>query len=582
MYTQGEWRLGDILGEESSGDIVDKLKQSSTSFAELKSTLSPDMSHDQFLHVLKCKEEIGRDVSRVTGHVSLQYAENTQSEEIAAMRTSMNQLSTEIANRALYFDLWWKDAVDDANAMRLADSAGDLKEYLVHMRRLAKHALSEAEEKIINTLDVTGAFALIKLYDTITNAYTYAMKVDGKDKVLNREELTTYVRSPVAEYREMAYNLLLKKYRNSRNVLGDIYHNVVLNHNNEFVKMRGYDSPISVMNAASNIDDTTVNALLSVCREEATTFQQYFGKKASLLGMDKLRRYDLYAPLEQSQRKYEYDVAVRLVLNALSEFSDELGGYARRVFEEGHVHSTLQPGKISGAFCSTISPDITPYVLVNYTGESRDVFTLAHELGHAVHSVAAGTKSILVQHAPLPLAETASTFSEMLLYDFMSTDMDAAEESAVLSSKLDDLYATISRQAFFTMFEIQAHDLLSEGATPGRVSDAYLETLQEQFGDSISLSEDFKSEWLAIPHFYHSPFYCYSYSFGNLLAASLFQRYKKEGAGLAKTYVSILAAGGSQKPEKLMEACGFDIGSSNFWREGFAYVRSLVGRLESL
>ena len=185
---------------------------------------------------------------------------------------------------------------------------------------------------------------------------------------------------------------------------------------------------------------------------------------------------------------------------------------------------------MSGAFCSTISPRITPFVLINYTGESRDLFTLAHELGHAVHSMAAGSKSILVQHAPLPLAETASTFSEMLLYDAISGEMGQGEETTVLAGKIDDLYATIPRQAFFTMFETKAHQKLVDGATAGQVSGIYADTLKEQFADSVEISKDFASEWLAIPHFYHSPFYCYSYSFGNLLAASLFPAVQ-EGRG---------------------------------------------------
>ena len=291
-----------------------------------------------------------------------------------------------------------------------------------------------------------------------------------------------------------------------------------------------------------------------------------------------MRRYDLYAPPGSLERRYEYGDAVRMVLDTLGGFSDKLGEWARKVFAEEHVHSTIQAGKMSGAFCSTITPGITPFILINYTGESRDVFTLAHETGHAVHSMAAGGKSILVQHAPLPLAETASTFSEMLQYDSISMEMDPAEEATVLAGKIDDLYATISRQAFFTIFETRAHERLAEGATPGEISEVYAGTLREQFGDAVEVSGDFAAEWLAIPHFYHWPFYCYSYSFGNLLAASLFQRYKREGNGFAESYVGIL----SQKPETLLGEYGLDIGSANFWREGFEYVESLVDRLSQL
>lgn len=578
VYEQAAWKLDGIMNGETPEAVSASLRSRASAFAAARQSPNPDMTAAEFAEILSEIEGIMEEAAKVGGHASLTYAEDTQSEEASARKTKTDQMESEIFNQMVFFDLWWKRTIDDANAARLASSAGDLAEYLIHKRRMAKYALSEAEEKIINVLDVTGASALVKLYDTITNSYTYDVTMDGSPKTLGREELSVYFRSPVPEHREGSYKALLSKYAGSRNVLGEIYHNRVLNYYNEHVLMRKYDSPISVMNAGSNIDDSTVSSLLDVCRERVPVFHRYFVKKASMVGASRMRRYDLYAPVGKSERRYEYGDAVRLVLDTWKGFSDRLGGYAGRVFSQDHIHSTVRRGKMSGAFCSTISPRITPFVLINYTGESRDLFTLAHELGHAVHSMAAGSKSILVQHAPLPLAETASTFSEMLLYDVISGEMGQGEETTVLAGKIDDLYATIPRQAFFTMFEAKAHQKLVDGATAGQVSDIYADTLNEQFADSVEVSGDFASEWLAIPHFYHSPFYCYSYSFGNLLAASLFQRYKKEGADFVESYTGILAAGGSQKPESLLGGYGLDIGSANFWREGFDYVESLVDR----
>lgn len=578
MYEQTAWNLEDILNGDDTEGLSKNLRRKAAEFADIRDTLGGDISPERFADCISRLEGITKEVSRIGGHASLSYAEDTQSEKAAATIARTSQLESEVANHTVFFDLWWKRGIGDADAERLAGSSGDLKTRLMHKRRLARHSLSEAEEKVINLLDVTGSSALVKIYDTITNAYTYTITVDGAEKTMGREELTAYVRSPVPQYREDAYRAILDRYAAGRNVLGEIYRNVVMSGRNEYITMRKYASPISVMNTGSNIDDSTVESLLAVCRERVGVFREHFAQKASALGLGRLRRYDLYAPLHGADKKYGYGEAAKMVLDTITAFSGTLGGYARRVFEEDHIHSTIQKGKISGAFCSTISPDITPYVLLNYTGETRDVFTMAHELGHAVHSMAADSKSILVQHAPLPLAETASTFSEMLLFDAMSGMMDPAEEAKVLAGKLDDLYATIPRQAFFTIFETKAHQKLVDGATAGQVSDIYADTLKEQFADSVEISEDFASEWLAIPHFYHSPFYCYSYSFGNLLAASLFQRYKKEGADFVESYTGILAAGGSQKPESLLGGYGLDIGSANFWREGFDYVESLVDR----
>jgi oligoendopeptidase F len=252
------------------------------------------------------------------------------------------------------------------------------------------------------------------------------------------------------------------------------------------------------------------------------------------------------------------------------------------VFDQNHVDSSIRIGKRDGAFCSTLTPKITPFVLVNFTGKSRDVFTLAHELGHAVHSQAAQNRSILVQDAPLPLAETASTFSELLLYDNISNKITSDEKKIMLSEKIDDFYATIMRQSFFTIFEKDAHAKIGQGTTIDEISKRYLANLKEQFGSAVNVSDDFAIEWSYIPHFYHSPFYCYAYSFGNLLALSLFQRYKKEGKDFVPSYISILSAGGSQKPEILLKEYGLNITSSKFWQEGFDYIKTQVKELESL
>ena len=277
-----------------------------------------------------------------------------------------------------------------------------------------------------------------------------------------------------------------------------------------------------------------------------------------------------------------YENATKLVLNSLEKFSPKLSQYADRVFKENHIDSEVRLGKRDGAFCSTITPKITPYVLVNYTGRARDVFTLAHELGHSVHSQAASGQSILVSEAPLPLAETASTFSELLLYDNISDQMNDDEKIIVLSEKIDDLYATIMRQAFFTMFEMSAHKQIADGTTVEKLSKTYSANLKTQFGNSIDISDDFGIEWSCIPHFFHTPFYCYAYSFGNLLSLSLFQRYKKEGRDFEKTYVEILAAGGSKKPETLLSEYGIDISSPRFWQDGFDYVKTQVKELTLL
>jgi len=586
-YQLGGWDLSKITKNHKSSEFQKKIKDLhiiSEKFEKKKSKLDPKMSSKNFMKILQDIEIISEKMSLVGGYASLSYSANTQSDEATSLLTMMSKLGSDISNKILFFDLWWKTQIDNKNANRLIKDSGELSEYLKHKRLVAKYSLTEPEEKIINTLDVTGISALVKIFDKITNAFEYKMKIGNKTKNLTREELTGFVRSTNAKTREEAYKTLLTKYFENKGVIGEIYQNIVLNWKHEGIDIRGYKSPISMRNIGNDVDDKTIESLLQVCRKNSLVFQKFFIQKAKMLNLKKLRRYDLYAPAASNikEKNYPYAESVKLVFESLGKFSPKLEKFARKVFDEKHIDSSVRTGKRDGAFCSTISPKITPFVLVNFTGKSRDVFTLAHELGHAVHSQAAQDRSILVQDAPLPLAETASTFSELLLYDNISNKITDNEKKIMLSEKIDDLYATIMRQSFFTIFEKDAHEQIGQGTTIDEISRTYLKNLKEQFGNSVSLSEDFAIEWSCIPHFYHTPFYCYAYSFGNLLALSLFQRYKKEGNDFASSYISILSAGGSQKPETLLNEYGLDIRSPKFWQGGFDFIKTQVKELEAI
>ena len=586
-YELGTWDLKGLVSDPKSPAFEKQIKEvekKSIQFSKIKSKLDKKISSKNFLQIIHQLEDLDEKLSIIGGYASLDYSSNTQSDEATSLLTRMTKLGSEVSNRTLFFDLWWKKGIDEKNAKRLIKDSGEYSGYLKYKRLVAKYSLSEPEERIINTLDVTGSTALVKLYDKITNAFEYVVKIDGKKRKMTREELSSYVRNPKAKTREIAYKELLGKYFQNKGVLGEIYQNVVLNWKDEGIEIRGFKSPISIRNIANDLDGKTVDTLLSVCKKNASIFQKFFLLKAKMLGLKKLRRYDLYAPATSKikEKNYQYDKSVKLVLESLGRFSPKLSSFAKQVFEKNHVDSSIRLGKRDGAFCSTLTPKITPFVLVNFAGKSKDVFTIAHEIGHAIHSTAASDKSILVSDAPLPLAETASTFSELLLYDNLADKISDNEKKIMLSEKIDDLYATIMRQAFFTLFEIDAHKLIAQSTTVDNISKTYLKNLKEEFGNSVNVSDDFALEWSYIPHFYHTPFYCYAYSFGNLLALSLFQRYKKEGKDFVPSYISILAAGGSKKPEALLKEYGIDLGSSRFWQGGFEYVSEQVKELSKI
>lgn len=581
------WSLDELVSDPKTIDKkLIKIERQVKELEEKKSVLRNDISIDEFKDIIKRFEILYEELSKISGYVHLWYYSDLRSSEAAALVSKIERIMTDICNRLLFFNLWFKKELDDANANRLIEGMDEqYRDYLRHKRLLARYTLSEKEEKIINLLDVTSSYALIKIYDKITDSFEFTVKIRKGKKVIerrfkNKEKMLTLVRSSKSEEREGAYKALLEKYGKHSMILGEIYNNIVIKWNDEYIKLRDYKTPISVRNVSNNIDDETVDTLLKVCRDNSKIFQDYFKIKAKLLGMKRLRRYDIYAPLKA--QKFSYQDAVKLVIDAFNAIDPRLAEYAKQIFDKKHVDSELREGKRSGAFCYTVTPKLLPYVLLNFDGTSRSVSTIAHEFGHAMHSIISSDKSILVHDAPLPLAETASVFAEMLLNDKLESIVSKKDKIALLAEEIDDMYATILRQSYFTLFEIDAHKSIIDNATIDDVSKIYLNNLREQFGNSIRLSNDFKNEWLYIPHFYHTPFYCYAYSFGNLLAFSLYQEYKLEGRAFIDKYFSILSAGGSKKPENLLLEHGFDISKEAFWQNGFDLIRSKIDELKHL
>jgi oligoendopeptidase F len=540
------------------------------------------MSSEAFLEVMELAESIRTLAARLTGYAQLWFAEDTQSQDALVFLGRMEQLATEVQNRLLFFELWWKGLEEEA-AERLLAESGDYAYYLETLRRFKPHTLSESEETIINLKDVNGVNALVNLYEMITNRFTFELEVEGERKEMTRAELSTYFRDPSPEMRAAAYQALYDVYSDQATVLGQIYSHRMRDWASENVSLRSFDSPIAVRNLANDIPDPVVETLLRVCRENMSLFQRYFRLKASQLGQDKLRRYDVYAPLGAGEKVYPFAEGADMVLDSLRGFSEEVADQARRVFADEHLDSEIRPGKRGGAFCAGILPGVTPWVLVNYVGKITDVTTLAHELGHAVHAMMAEAHSIFTFHSALPLAETASVFSEMVLTDrLLREEEDPDVRRQLLVTTLDDAYATVARQAYFVLFEKAAHREAVDGVSVDDLCALYLENLNEQFGDAVDVSDDFRWEWTAIPHFYHTPFYCYAYSFGHLMVLALYQQYQEEGEAFVPRFLKILAYGGSRSPEEIISEAGFDMASPAFWQRGFDVLEGLLEELEGL
>ena len=418
-YIQSPWDLSDLFASVDDPKIdatFEEINKSVESFQAYREQLTPDISEDLFLNIIENYEHFFRLVSQLSGFAELSFASDTQDQKAQALVAKVDQFQAETNNKTLFFSLWWR-ALDDENAKRLLEASGDYRYWLVAMRNFKDYTLSEKEEQVINIKDVTGFSALNMLYDSITNRYVFKVEINGEEKEMTRGELMALVRESDPDLRAKAYQELFRVYEADAPILGQIYQAISRDWRNENVNLRGFNSPISVRNLVNDIPDEVIEILLDVTRKNAKHFQRFFRLKAKRLGVEKLTRYDIYAPVEKADKMYGYSDAAQIVLESFDEFHPTFAAMAKQILDADHVDSEVRKGKMSGAFCATVTPDLTPWVLLNYQGRPDDVATMAHELGHGIHSLMAQDHTAFTQHACLPLAETASTFGEMMLVD---------------------------------------------------------------------------------------------------------------------------------------------------------------------
>ena len=588
--TQNEnqvWDLTDIIPKGGFEKLYKLVQKDLNQFIQIRSKLTPSMSEKEFAKIIIFTESFKEKTARLGCFAELLLASNIKDQNARQYQSKINNLSITITDATLFMSQWIKGLdvkglkkLDEKNASRLFKAIPDIEFALYRGRLSAKHTLSENEEKIIHRKDITGAEVIGELYDMIVNDFKYTLTVGKKTQVIdNQQKLVSYVHSPNRKERQAAYEALFVPYKEHVDKFFLIYSGLVKDWAQE-ATLRKYPSSIAMRNFANNVPDKAIEVLLDVCTKNRTIFHQYFRIKAKMLKLKKLERYDIYAPVTDVKEKFTFSEAKKLVFETFEEFSPSFAAKARQIVENGHLDSHPKENKRNGAFCMSVTPTTTPYVLTNFDGQYRDVSTLAHELGHGIHDLYASHHSYSTMHAPLPLCETASTFGEMILFEKLLSKADKKQKVAMLMDKLGDSYATILRQNYFIKFELAAHNMLMNGCSEKELSDTYLKLLKEQLGPGVNVQDQFRYEWAYIPHIYHSPFYCYAYNFGELLSLALFARYKKEGKSFVKKIETVLAAGGSQDPVKLLKSIGVDITTPLFWNEGFTIIKGWLKELE--
>jgi oligoendopeptidase F len=491
-----------------------------------------------------------------------------------------NAMSQEL----LFFELELMEIPEN----RFAALAGDgllapYLHYLEAVRRFKPHTLNEREESLLTKKSLTGMEAFTHLYDELSASFRYRFELEGEERDMTGEELLALLHHPDAGVRERAFSLFLERHGEHAIVYGAVYNTMALDHRQD-MELRGYRAPMDATNLGNELSAVAVEQLMSVSEANYPLARRYFRLKARLLGLERMKNTDLYAPVPGTDRKYSFDEARELVLEAYGSFNPAYREIIAGFFTERRIDAPPLPGKTGGAFCMGMTPSLPPYVLMNFTGSLRDVATLAHELGHGLHFTLAQRQTMVNYHAPLPLAETASVFGEMLLTRrLLEEEADRSVRISLLCATIEDIIATTMRQNLLTRFEQNVHTERKGGLlSTDRICDLWWEENKRLFGDEVEMIAPYRWGWSYISHFVHARFYCYSYTFAELLVLALYRKYREEGDAFLPVYDAILSSGGSRSPIDTARLAGIDLTEPDFWQKGYDFLAVLVTELEGL
>ena len=580
------WDLSDLYtgmdDPQLEADINGMVNQAQSFEQKYKGRIASTDVTAELLHtVLEDYEVLMRAEYKPGAFSHLLFSTDTTDTQRGALLQRVREVSSTAATHLIFFDLEIGEIPQETfDRIIVEPQLASYRHYVEHERALAKHRLSEAEEKILEETANTRGRAFERLFTEITSRQTF--HVD--EKKLNQSELLALFYDPERDTRKAAANALTETIEQNSHVANFIF-NTLLHEKQTMDRLRHFPSPEAGRHLSNEVDEAVVNTVVEVCVNNYDIVADYYRLKQHLLGLDKLTHYDRYAPIIDQRTELSFDDARGIVMDAFGQFSTQLVDIAEPFFSKRWIDAALHTGKQGGAYCMGVTPDLHPYVLMNYTGKPKDVMTLAHELGHGIHDVLASKQNILNYHPVLPMAETASTFGEMLVFDNLQATLSSQQEQlALLCGKIEDTFATVFRQIAMYRFEQSSHRLRREqGEQP---SEAYCEvwqnTMQEMFGDSLELGDEHQWWWLYIRHVFQSPFYVYAYAFGELLVLALYAQYQQEGAAFVPRYFDLLSAGGSASPAQLVGDMGFDIADSDFWQGGCDLIRQQLQQAQEL
>ncbi len=578
------WDLSDLYKSPEdpklSEDKKDLLEQADKFADKYRGRISA-LSASEFSDALRAYESLIQRAGKIGSYSHLIWSTNTEDAKLGKLLQEANELGSELSQKLVFFDVEWMK-VDDDRAEELINSKElfPWKHYLRVSRMYKDHTLSEDAEQVMSAKSVTGRSAWNRYFDETLGAARF--ELDGEE--MTEQQVLSKLHSPDRELRKRAHESLTETFTELSRSLTFIFNTLLADkHTND--KLRGYDSWISSRNLSNQTDSETVEALITAVTGRYELVQRYYKLKKSLLGVDEMFDYDRYAPIAKNRETIKWDRAKSMVLEAYGDFHPRMESIATEFFDKKWIDAAIRPGKRGGAYSASTVTNVHPYVFMNFDGQLRDVQTLAHELGHGVHQYLSRKQGELQSSTPLTTAETASVFGEMLVFNKLMNNIDDPKEKlALLVSKIDDTIATVFRQISMNRFENRIHTARREEGelTTEDFSRHWVETQNDLYGDSVTITDEYKLWWCYIPHFLHTPGYVYAYAFGELLVLALYDAYKNQKNGFSDRYIDLLEAGGSDWPHNIVGKMDIDIRDAGFWNRGLDLFESMIDQAEEL
>ena len=570
---QVRWDLSDLIsgaGEEGVEALLDAALKRASEFAARYRGALETIDGEGLVAAMLALAEIFDLLGRADSYASLDFSTDTTDPARGALVARVQERSTTLATTLTFFELEWA-ALNDERVDELLghDGLDFCRHHLRTARRYRPHLLSEPEELMATEKSLSGAGAWMRLFGELTSA----IEVELEETVPLDVALARLV-SPSRDVRRESALAVTRALEPGLRTRAFVFNTLLVDKATDD-RLRHYQHWLAARNLANEASDESVAALISAVTGRYELARRWYRLKASLLGIDRLADYDRMAPLGNDELKVDWPAARELVFDAYASFSPTLGELVERFFAERWIDAPALHGKQGGAFCAYTVPSVHPYVLLNFTGRRRDVLILAHELGHGVHAALASKQGIFHQGTPLTLAETASVFGEALTFGrLLEASPTPAARLALLAEDIEGAIATVFRQVTMNTFERLVHTERRERGelSVGRFGELWRQTQEEFLGDSVEITDGYRSWWSYIPHFINTPGYVYAYAYGQLLALSVYDRYLAEGPQFEQRYLELLRSGGSRSPEDLGAIVGVDLRDPGFWERGLDLV----------